>query len=118
MLNNDLAPALAELGAAVPTYDPDGISLVPLLEDAQAASWHRNSFLVEHWYVANSGPATYFSIRYKNSVNDLYYSEIFEDLSTPGRYNARDFCNMKIAPYQMSSAHLGAGELGHVIAVH
>ncbi|MEY2404622.1 MAG: hypothetical protein QOD38_2173 [Acidimicrobiaceae bacterium] len=49
--NVDLAPTIAEMGAAQLTDNPDGRSLVPLLtggDGSGGASW-RQAFLLEHW---------------------------------------------------------------------
>lgn len=46
VLNNDLAPTLAEFGGVQPGLAPDGRSLIPLLGDSPPAQW-RTRFLVE-----------------------------------------------------------------------
>lgn len=48
VINNDLAPTLAELGGATPDLAVDGRSLVPFLQGSAPANW-RKRFLVEHW---------------------------------------------------------------------
>jgi arylsulfatase A-like enzyme len=52
VINNDLAPTLAQLGGASTTHVPDGTSLVSLIAAAPATGWQaREHFLVEHWYL-------------------------------------------------------------------
>jgi arylsulfatase A-like enzyme len=51
VLNNDLAPTIAELAGVTPGHVVDGRSLVPLLLDPGGAGWiPRTRFLVEHLY--------------------------------------------------------------------
>lgn len=50
VVNNDLAPTIAELAGVTPPYATDGMSLVPLLKQPRRDDWQRNGFLVEHWF--------------------------------------------------------------------
>jgi hypothetical protein len=52
ILNNDIAPTLADLANVVPPYDPDGTSIMPLVDSNPTSTWFdRKRFLVERWYV-------------------------------------------------------------------
>jgi arylsulfatase A-like enzyme len=48
VLNNDLAPTIADYARAPKLVSIDGRSLVPLLQNPNLAVW-RTAFLVEHW---------------------------------------------------------------------
>jgi N-acetylglucosamine-6-sulfatase len=63
VLNNDLAPTIAELAGVLPPSPVDGRSLVPLLAGQQPADW-RKRFLVEHWSSGDQfDTPTYAAIR-------------------------------------------------------
>jgi N-acetylglucosamine-6-sulfatase len=45
--NVDLAPTLAEVAGVTPPYQPDGVSLLPILNGSGVSDW-REAFLIEH----------------------------------------------------------------------
>jgi arylsulfatase A-like enzyme len=49
VVNNDLAPTIADLAGAVPGIYVDGRSMLPLFDEVRPASW-RKRFLVEHYF--------------------------------------------------------------------
>jgi len=55
VLNNDLAPTIAEFAGVVPPLSVDGRSLVPLLRNPAETHWRRR-FLVEYLGTVNEGP--------------------------------------------------------------
>jgi N-acetylglucosamine-6-sulfatase len=46
VLNNDLAPTIADVANVAPAYDPDGTSLMPLLRTPNTSAW-RKRILIE-----------------------------------------------------------------------
>ncbi len=92
VLNNDLAPTIADLAdASIPvSFDVDGRSLVPLLNAQPQADWQRKRFLVEHWETkkSNLGMPTYYGIRYKRFLyvhwlDEFKSREFYPGLDTP-----------------------------------
>lgn len=59
VLNNDLAPTIAEFAGTIPTIPVDGRSLIPLLRNPNLAVW-RKRFLIESWVFnpLNNAPPT------------------------------------------------------------
>lgn len=109
VLNNDLAPTLAALGGATPGYDPDGRSIVPLLQDPGRSDWGRTTFLVEHWFIPGLGKfdlATYSALRINSATLDALYVATRADRQVPGEITHREFYNLATDPYQMSSMTL------------
>jgi arylsulfatase A-like enzyme len=109
VLNNDLAPTIAELAGVPPQSPVDGRSLVPLFGGARPADW-RKRFLVEHW---TSGDAvdvpSYAALR--TGPDDAYPNRLFvEHFSDPlgGRdITALELYDINAAadPLQMESRH-------------
>jgi arylsulfatase A-like enzyme len=48
VLNNDLAPTVANLASVTPSHAVDGRSFLPLMQNPAHSPW-RTGFLVEHW---------------------------------------------------------------------
>jgi N-acetylglucosamine-6-sulfatase len=99
VLNNDLAPTIAELAGATPGLPVDGRSLLPVIANPALTSWRRR-FLVEHWAVdvtpmgvhdipdfaaIRTGPLTY--VEYDDGPQ------------------SREFYDTSVDPYQMKSLH-------------
>lgn len=49
VVNNDLAPTIAQLAGVTPGHVTDGRSIVPLLQNPSTTAWRR-IFLFEHWF--------------------------------------------------------------------
>ena len=99
VLNNDLAPTVAELaGVPVPDF-VDGRSLVPLLNGKTPAAGWRVGFLIEHWArrSANGGGLPeYAAVR----TPDYLYVEYVT--------GERELYDLRSDPYQLESLHATA----------
>jgi N-acetylglucosamine-6-sulfatase len=102
VLNNDLAPTIADLAQVSPELAIDGCSLIPLMNGA-APAW-RQRFLVEH-FQANSHITeipTYAAIRTTASdpttPNQLY-------LEYQDEAGSSEFYDLSVDPYQLTSLH-------------
>jgi N-acetylglucosamine-6-sulfatase len=65
VINNDLAPTIAQFAGAIPWHAVDGRSIVPLLQNPNTTSWRR-IFLIEHWFeveVPLTTAPTMFAVR-------------------------------------------------------
>lgn len=62
VLNNDLAPTIADLAGATPGVVCDGRSLLPLLDDPERSDW-RKRFLIEFHGSDNTLPPAFYAIR-------------------------------------------------------
>jgi N-acetylglucosamine-6-sulfatase len=119
VLNNDLAPTIAELAGTAPEISVDGRSLVPLLTGSTPTEW-RTRFLIEHWTFGPLSdfppppPAidldvpTYAALRtgpgdapYPNRL----YVEHFDDPSAPGQVTAVELYDLTLDPDQLQSRH-------------
>ncbi len=103
VLNNDLAPAFAEIAGATPTRSVDGRSFAPLLESTSARLW-RKRFLVEHFGLTGSvfEVPTYGAIRTGDDgrwLSDLLYVA-YRD---PGR--TRELYDLAADPFELESLH-------------
>jgi N-acetylglucosamine-6-sulfatase len=97
VLNNDLAPTLAELGGvSVPSF-VDGRSLAPLMVSSPPApsDW-RHSFLVENYFSEHKAP-DYRAVRTQEHVFVRYAS------------GERELYDLRQDPYQLASQHASAG---------
>ncbi len=101
VLNNDLAPTIAEIAGVAPWHTVDGTSFVPLLTDP-TLPW-RKRFLVEHWRSGFSNPfeiPTYFAVRTTpeapTAPNQTY-------IKIP--FGALEVYDLNIDPYQLTSIH-------------
>lgn len=97
VLNNDLAPTLAELGGVSAPSFVDGRSLAPLLVSSPPApsDW-RHSFLVENYFSEHKAP-DYRAVRTKEHVFVRYAS------------GERELYDLRQDPYQLASQHASAG---------
>jgi arylsulfatase A-like enzyme len=102
VLNNDLAPTIAELAGVSVGHAVDGRSIIGLFDQAPI-SW-RKRFLVEH-YASRPGPLnipTYTAIRtvsYGQTASPL----VFVNYLDPEQTN--EFYDLGIDPYQRLSLH-------------
>jgi arylsulfatase A-like enzyme len=99
VLNNDLAPTIAEMAGATPALAVDGRSFLPLLDDPAREPW-RKRFLVEHWAV-DSDPMglhdapDYAAVR----TPSLTYVEYDDGVGS------REFYDSAVDPFQLTSLH-------------
>ena len=109
ILNNDIAPTIAELAGVAPPYDPDGQGISSLLVDPVNASWFRKSFLVERWFVPSlikfESP-TLFAWRKKNGNSDFVYIATHADKDNPGTPTHHEFYDLRADQYQVNSIPL------------
>lgn len=104
VLNNDLAPTLADAAGVAPGFAVDGRSLRPLL-DGSAATW-RKRFLVDHPPTGESfSVPPYLAVRTATSLTGapLAYIETYNDAGT--LVTARELYDLVLDPYQVSSLH-------------
>jgi N-acetylglucosamine-6-sulfatase len=92
VLNNDLAPTLADLARVSPPDFVDGRSLKPLLTDdpPSAADW-RSAFLVEGQAGGNSHHPSYKAMRTENYLYVKYAND------------ERELYDMRADPYQLEN---------------
>lgn len=129
VVNNDLAPTIAQLASALPWSPIDGRSLVSLLGGETPSDW-RKRFVVEHWVsgpLSGDTPATdldvptYAALRtgpddvpYPNRL----YVEHFNDPTAPDRVTDVELYDLNDDPDQMNSLHLDASRAGELTALH
>lgn len=89
VINNDLAPTIAEFTGVEPDISVDGFSLVPILKDSSQKI--REGFLIE----ADKGNVSYEAIR---SEHFLYVES-----GKPNKHNFIEFYNLDDDPYQLSN---------------
>lgn len=103
VLNNDLAPTIAEFAGATPDIMVDGRSLIPLLRNPSLTIW-RQRFLVENWSDNKLFSPPYFAVRTSSgdtaTPNQLYVSYSTGD---------QEFYDLATDPYQLQSLHNQAG---------
>ena len=99
VLNNDVAPTIAELGGATPDRALDGRSLVPLLSDPGSSAWRRR-FLVEHWPIESRTLGVFevplFAAVRMASLTWVEYQD---------NAGSREFYDATTDPYQLTSLH-------------
>ena len=104
VLNNDVAPTLADYAGATPGLAVDGRSLRPLIEGT-ATAWRRR-FLVEHPPTGESYPVPpYLAVRTAGSATGapLSYVETYDAAGTLTR--ARELYDLTLDPLQLTSLH-------------
>lgn len=110
VLNNDLAPTLADLAGITPPYDVDGASVMPLVDTNPVSSWHgRKRFLVERWYIPSLlkfDAPTYLALRTKTANQDYTFIATRADPDNFHDVTHREFYNLPTDPYQTQSIPL------------
>ncbi len=109
VLNNDLAPTIADFADATPDIPVDGRSLIPLLREPSRANW-RKRFLVERSrdVIDPSDPPDLAEFR-KESPTYAAVRTGSLDTATPNQLYARypggsqEFYDLAIDPYQLQS---------------
>lgn len=112
VLNNDLAPTFAAMGAGGLHWQADGRNIVPLLLDPDRLDWNRRSFLVESYFVPSGLKfelGTMNAIRRVTPSLDYTYMQWFNDPAAPGTVTDREFYNNQSDPYQLQNITLSAG---------
>jgi len=112
VLNNDLAPTFAAMGAGGLHWQADGRNLLPLLIDPDRPDWNRRSFLVESFFVPSALKyelGTMTALRRVTPGLDYTYMQWFNDPSQPGVITDREFYNNQTDPYQLDSIDLQPG---------
>jgi len=104
VLNNDLAPTIAEFAGATPNLPVDGRSLIPLLRNPSLATW-RKRFLIENYEINGYGfSPPYFAVRTSyadtKTPNQLYVKHSTGD---------QEFYDLATDPYQLQSLHKQVG---------
>ena len=103
VINNDLAPTIAELAGVLPGLPVDGLSWLPLIRQPQQ-EWRRR-FLVEHWAATTDlrwDVPTYAAVRAHAAMGvsrDLVYVQDEDGVYTP------EFYDLAVDPYQLWSQH-------------
>jgi arylsulfatase A-like enzyme len=110
VLNNDLAPTLAELGGVSPPYDPDGMSLLPLLSDPARGDWPRKRFLIENWFVPSISKfenPSFSAVRFLTDSTNFLYVAWRTDPENTQMITDRVFYRLASDPFQRQGMHLG-----------
>ncbi len=106
VVNNDLAPTIAELANAEIPYHPDGRSFQPLLQNPSSRNWQRKTFLIEHWYIPSLIKfqfPTAFAIRHVDDALDYLYVNTHADKIELNKTTYREFYDLNSDPYQLTS---------------
>jgi N-acetylglucosamine-6-sulfatase len=108
VLNNDLAPTIAQLAGVAPQAPVDGRSLVPLLLDQPPPADWRKRFLVEHWSSGDEfDTPTYAAIR--TGPSDAYPKRLlvehFGDPLGHRDMTALELYDLNTDEYQIASRH-------------
>ncbi len=106
VLNNDLAPTIADYAGVVPPYETDGVSFLPLMTNPEDTDWHRKFFLVERWFLPSlfkfESP-TSFSVRRIHDVQNYVYISTYANQSDLSQQTHAEFYEMNSDPYQLQS---------------
>lgn len=109
VLNNDLAPTIADFANVTPPYATDGVSFLPLLTDPEDTDWHRRFFLVERWFLPSlfkfESP-TYFALRRIYENQDYIYIASYADQSDLSSRTHSEFYDLNTDPSQINSLPL------------
>jgi arylsulfatase A-like enzyme len=101
VLNNDLAPTIAEFARATPGLPVDGRSLIPLLKNPSLVIW-RQRFLVENWLpISGRGNTPTYSAVRTSSRDTATPNQLYVKYST----GAQEFYDLATDPYQLQSLH-------------
>lgn len=105
VINNDLAPTIADYANATPQRPMDGRSLRPLLEAEQ--SWLRKHVFIEHWEVGVSfdhDPPSFLAVRSIEDDRDELYVEWYKT----GGFTERiffEYYDLRGDPAELSNAY-------------
>lgn len=104
VLNNDLAPTIAQLASVFPGFTPDGRSLLPLIQNPATTAW-RKAFLVEHWFEVEVQPTTaptLFALRSGAATRP----RLFVQYPTETSGTTRELYDLTLDPWQMDNVVL------------
>lgn len=117
VLNNDLAPTIAELAGVSPVRNVDGRSLTPLLNNVASLTWTRKRVFIEQFKAgfakSSTAPPTYAAIREISGVNNflyVYYFSALEKLS--GTSLGTEYYDLNTDPTQEHAMILQIGRYG------
>lgn len=108
VLNNDLAPTLADYAGIEPGHTVDGISLLPLLDQAPQSAWGgREHFLIEHWYMRSllkHDAPTYLAWRGKigSGADFTYIATRAKPDDFDIEVTSREFYDLNADPFQQT----------------
>ncbi|MBX3692059.1 sulfatase [Dokdonella sp.] len=105
VLNHDLAPTLAALGGATPTFTMDGADLRVLFDGVRPEGWRRR-FLVEHFRDGDWAPvsfADYFAVRSGADDAPLLRSRSWIDWRIDGMQHGVEHYALDEDPWQIAS---------------
>jgi N-acetylglucosamine-6-sulfatase len=113
VLNNDIAPTLAELAGVTPPYTPDGVSILPLVQTAPESIWPgRRGFLIEHWYVPSllkfDAPTYLAWRRWESQGPNFTYIATRAAPGDSASVTDHEFYEMSGDPFQLSPLELPA----------
>jgi N-acetylglucosamine-6-sulfatase len=106
VLNNDLAPTIADLAGATPTIVMDGRSLLPLMR-GEVTVW-RKRCLIEHWFSGSTSQGalakldipSYFAIRSAYS-HAAAPSKLYVEYET----QEKEYYDLLQDPFELASRH-------------
>ena len=101
VVNNDLAPTIAQLAGVVPWHAPDGRSIVPLLQNPTTTAW-RKIFLLEHWFevdVPVTTAPTLFAVRTGTSTRP----RLFVTYPTATSGVPAELYDLMLDPFELSN---------------
>jgi arylsulfatase A-like enzyme len=106
VINNDMAPTVAQLAAVTPGLAVDGRSLLPLLRNPQQANW-RKRFLVEYLGTVETNRvpprAPFSAVRTTNLSTTTPPNQFY--VQWADGLGSREFYDLATDPYQLSSQH-------------
>jgi arylsulfatase A-like enzyme len=104
VLNNDLAPTIAQWANAPRLVNVDGRSLVPLIQNPNMSPW-RGAFLVEHWndldeFGQLTLPPDYYAMRTSGTQPRMLVK--YPTITTG---SATEYYDLVLDPFEMQSLH-------------
>jgi len=94
VINNDLAPTIADYAGIAPTIPVDGVSIKSLFENPKKDHW-RNGFLVEGY----AGATAWLGVRYQNQSSGYFYLEYDHIVNKSGQTTSGEICHWDCPPF-------------------
>jgi N-acetylglucosamine-6-sulfatase len=104
VINNDLAPTIADFAKTTPNIVMDGRSLIPLLKNPNLSSW-RKRLLIEYWNTPSLPFIPTYSAVRTSSVDTATPNQLYVEY-TGGE---REFYDLTSDPNQLQSLHKQGG---------